>query len=200
MKNGKGARAPSPVWTGLAGNGPAGEKFSVGLRLVYPLVVTLRQESGQLALDPPALAFREAAPRQFRAQFVDMIDGEHFLRLRLDDVDGARAREDRVEDRNATGGAGEGRSRFCRPSRQNWRGPSSLRRPEKPYPHASSREENRVSPWGRVRISSPAGPSPRRLSTRHKPSRCIDLTYSRSRAAPLRSIREAKGSLRQNGK
>ena len=144
MKNGKGARAPSPLGSALAGNGPVGEKFPAGFGVAYPLVVALRKESGQLAFNLPALAFREGTTRQFRAQFVDMIDIEHLLRLRLDDVDGTRAREDRVEDRNATGGAGEGRSRFCRPSRQNGRGPSSLRRAEKPYPLTSLREENRV--------------------------------------------------------
>jgi hypothetical protein len=114
MKNGKGARAPSPLGVSLAGDGPVGEKFQVGLGGAYPLVVELRQEGGQLPFDPPALAFREETTRQFGAQLVDMIDVEHLLRLRLDDVDGARAREDRVEDREATGGAGEGRSQFCR--------------------------------------------------------------------------------------
>ena len=200
MKNGKGARASSPVGSALAGNGSVGEKFPRGFGLAFPLFVAFRQESGQLAFDPPALAFREETTRQFRTQFVDMIDVEHLLRLRLDDVDGARAHEDRVEDRNATGGAGEGRSRFCRPSRQNGRGPSSLRRAEKPYPLTSLREENRVPLGGRVRMSSLADRSHRVLPTRYKPSRPIAPTHSRPHRAPLRSIREPKRSLPQNGK
>ena len=169
MNNGKGARAPSPLGSALAGRGLQREKPGAGLGLAFPLVVALRQESGQLAFDPPALAFREVATRQLGPQFVDMIDVEHLFCLRLDDVDGARACEDRVEDRNATGGAGEGRSRFCRPSRQNGRGPSSLRRAEKPYPPTSLREENRVSLEGRVRMPSLADPSHRGLPTLHKP-------------------------------
>lgn len=169
MNNGKGARAPSPLGSTLAGRGLQREKPGAGLGLAFPLVVALRQESGQLAFNPPALAFREETTRQFGAQFVDMIDVEHLLRLRLDDVDGARACEDRVEDRNATGGAGEGRSRFCRPLRQNGRNPSSLRRAEKPYPLTSLREENRVPLEGRVRMPSLADPSHRGPPTLHKP-------------------------------
>ena len=140
----KGARAPSPVGTALAGDEPVRENFKASFGGAFLPVVALRQESGQLTFNLPALAFREETTRQLGPQFVDMIDIEHLLRLRLDDVDGARAREDRVEDREATGGAGEGRSRFCRRSRQNGRGPSSLRRAEKPYPLTSLREENRV--------------------------------------------------------
>src|SRR5271169_2948571 len=98
-----------PIVSALAGDGPMREKFAAGLGAVYPLVVALRQESGQLGFDLPALVFREETTRQLGAQFVDMIDLEHFF---VSVVDGARAREDRVEDRNATGGAGEGRSRF----------------------------------------------------------------------------------------
>ena len=101
------------------------------------------QESGQLRLDLAALLLREEATSELRAQFVDMIDDAHVRRLRLDDVDAPRAPEDRVKDRKATGGAGEGRSRFCRPARQNWRSRSSLRRPEQPYPRTSLREETR---------------------------------------------------------
>jgi hypothetical protein len=196
----EGARAPSPVGSALTGNGPVREKFPVALGLACPLLVALRQESGQLAFDPPALAFREETTRQFRAQFVDTIDVEHLLRLRLDDVDGVRAHEDRVEDGNATGGAGEGRSLFCRPLRQNRRGPWSLRRPDKPHPLTSLREENRGPLGGRVRMSSLADPSHRGVPTRHKPSRSIGPTHSRPRRAPLRSSREPKRSLRQNGK
>jgi len=200
MKNGKGARAPSPLGSALFGNGLVREIFPRGFGLVYLFVVALRQESGQLAFNLPALAFREGTTRQFRAQFVDMIDIEHLLRLRLDDVDGTRAREDRVEDRNATGGAGEGRSRFCRPSRQNGRGPSFLRRPEKPYPLTSLREENRVPPLGtRPHVftdRSTASPP----SDENRATPLSSPTHSRPRRAPLRSIRERKRSLRQNGK
>ena len=74
MKQGKGARAPSPIVSALAGDGPMREKFTVCLGVVYPLVVALRQESGQLGFDLPALVFREEATRQLGAQFVDMID------------------------------------------------------------------------------------------------------------------------------
>src|SRR5271163_3279610 len=75
----KGARAPSPIVSALAGDGPMRERFAAGLGAVYPLVVALREESGQLGFDLPALVFREEATRQFGAQFVDMIDSEHFF-------------------------------------------------------------------------------------------------------------------------
>ena len=54
MKQGKGARAPSPIVSALAGNGPMREKFAVCLGVVFPLVVALRQESGQLGFDLPS--------------------------------------------------------------------------------------------------------------------------------------------------
>jgi hypothetical protein len=75
-----------------------------------------------------------------------------------------------------------------------------LRRPEKPYPPTSLREENRVPLGGRVRMSPLADPSRRGLSTRHQPSRSIVPTHSRPRQAALRSIREPKCTFRQNGK
>ena len=50
-----------------------------GFRRRLPLVVALRQESGQLGFDLPALVFREETTRQLGAQFVDMIDLEHFF-------------------------------------------------------------------------------------------------------------------------
>jgi hypothetical protein len=75
--------------------------------------IALGDVSGELGLKLPALPFGEDAARQLRAQFVDMIDCKH-VRLRLDDVDAARATEGRGKDRAATSGAGERGSRFCR--------------------------------------------------------------------------------------
>jgi len=144
MRKRKGAGAPSPSGSALAGSGRVGKKSLEDLGFSPPLGVALGHESGQLRLDFAALVFREKASCKLSAQFVDMIDDAHVRRLRLDDVDAARAPEDRVKDRNATGEAGEGRSRFCRSARQNWRSRSSLRRAEQPYPQTSLREENRV--------------------------------------------------------
>ena len=141
MGNGKGFRAHRSFGSTLAGSGPMDENSPLSFGSYAG--GALGQESGQLRLDFVALFLREEATSELLAQFVDMIDDAHVRRLRLDDVDAARAREDRVKDRKATGGAGEGRSRFCRPARQNWRSRSSLRRPEQPYPRTSLREENR---------------------------------------------------------
>jgi hypothetical protein len=129
MGNGKRFRAHRSFGSALAGSGLMDENSPLGFGSYAG--VALGQESGQLRLDFVALFLREEATSEILAQFVDMIDDAHVRRLRFDDVDAARAREDRVKDRKATGGAGEGRSR------------SSLRRPEQPYPRTSLREENR---------------------------------------------------------
>jgi hypothetical protein len=75
--------------------------------------VALGDVRGELGLELLALPPGEDAAGQLSAQFVDMIDCEH-VRLRLDDVDAGRASEDRGKDREATSGAGEWGSRFCR--------------------------------------------------------------------------------------
>jgi hypothetical protein len=163
MENGKRFRAHPPFDSALAGSGLMGENSPAGLGFGSYPGVALGQESGQLRLDLAARLLREEATSELRAQFVDMIDDAHVRRLRLDDVDAARAREDRVKDRKATGGAGEGRSRFCRPARQNWRSRSSLKRTEQPYPRTSLREENR----------GPKGDASEYL--RRPTQRCLDL-------------------------
>lgn len=160
MRKRKGAGAPSPSGSALAGSGRVGKKSLEDLGFSPPLGVALGHESGQLRLDFAALVFREKASCKLSAQFVDMIDDAHVRRLRLDDVDAARAPEDRVKDRNATGEAGEGRSRFCRSVRQ--------KKLEEPFVLEAGRaavssdviERGEPRPQrGRVRMSSPAGPT-----------------------------------------
>lgn len=75
--------------------------------------VALGDVRGELGLELLALPSGEDAAGQLGAQFVDMINCEH-VRLRLDDVDAGRASEDRGKDREATSGADEWGSRFCR--------------------------------------------------------------------------------------
>ena len=95
------------------------------------------------------------------------------------DVDGRRAREGRVKDRAATGGAGERGRRFCRLARQNWGDRSSLRRAEQSYDRTSSRGENR-GPQGRVRMPAAAGQS-------GSPAGATFASSRAAAAAPLRS-------------
>lgn len=94
--------------------------------------VSLRQKGDELGFNSCSLRLGEDARVQFGTQFVDHIFEEHVRYLRLDNVDGRRAPEDRVKDRRATGGAGGRGSRFCRGTRQNWGNLSSLSRSDQP--------------------------------------------------------------------
>ena len=138
-QNGESAAARSPIGSArpicVAPDRPLGERF----RVSFLSGVLLRDQNGQRGFDRRPLLLREHAETQFGAQFVDLIDDSHDVRLRLDDVDARRAQEDRVRDRAATGGTGERGSRFCRLLRQNWGNRSSLSRADKPYALMSSR-------------------------------------------------------------
>jgi len=139
----KGAETPSPLGFDSAASPLIATTSQGGVRIGLFRRLALGDESGQFGLEPGALGLREDTFSQFGAQFVDMIHCKHDDRLRLDDVDAPRANEDWVRDREATGGAGEWGSRFCRLLRQNWGNHSSLTRAEQPYAQMSSREKNR---------------------------------------------------------
>lgn len=84
------------------------EKFAAGFGAVYPLVVALRQESGQLGFDLPALVFREETTRQLGAQFVDMIlkaavGAEFSFRLRAASIPGCVSLVSDAEERARDG-------------------------------------------------------------------------------------------------
>ncbi len=157
------------------------ERSGEGLGLQRVRCVTFRDERGEFGFERSAFASRQRAAAELGPQFVDLIDEGHDVRLRLDDVDGRRAREGRVKDRAATGGAGERGRRFCRLARQNWGDRSSLRRAEQPYDRTSSRGENR-GPEGRVRMPAAAGQSGSRTGAKSARSRAAAAAPLRSRA------------------
>lgn len=85
------------------------------------LSLGLSDEGGKLGLRHSAFGLGEIAAPKLRAQFVDLIESGHADRLLFDDVNGRRAHEARVKEREATASGGEWGAGFVGAQETEWR-------------------------------------------------------------------------------